>query len=239
MLVWRKPCSQYFALSIASSTLRQRTNGQERHHLLDRHERILFVGLAEQQFAFRAARCARHLGPARRRLCRGSSCRGHRACRAPSPACTIATDVSLSTSAALSRTAPARSMACIIASKTCATTKTSFSAMQSRLLSYDAALNDAPRGTIQVGRLVHHDRRIARSGHDRPFAAVERRAGHGRTARDTDQGHVAMLEDRGGRFQRRLGNHADQIVDAHVPMNRLVEPPDTFGGHAFAARDAD
>ena len=54
----------------------------------------------------------------------------------------------------------------------------------------------AAGGPIQVGRFVDHDRRIARAGHDRPFAAVECRAGHRGTAGDADQRHVAVLEDR-------------------------------------------
>ena len=54
-------------------------------------------------------------------------------------------------------------------------------------------------------------------------------------AGDADQVHVAVLEDRVGRFQRRLGDHADQVVDAQVAVDRLVEAPDAFGRHAFAA----
>ena len=54
----------------------------------------------------------------------------------PSPTVVIATRVSASTSVAERRTAPARSIAPIIRSNTSSTTNTSFSAMQSRLLSY-------------------------------------------------------------------------------------------------------
>ena len=94
----------------------------------------------------------------------------------------------------------------------------------------------AAGGAVEIGRFVDDDRRIARPGDDRPLAAVHGRPGDGRSAGDADQVDVAMLEDRVGRFERRLGDHADQVVDAQVAVDRLVEAAHAFGGDALAAR---
>ena len=67
MLVCRKPCSYCFALAIASSTSRHADERHERHHLLDGHERVGLVGLAEQQLRLRRHVLADRRGPARPR----------------------------------------------------------------------------------------------------------------------------------------------------------------------------
>ena len=64
---------------------------------------------------------------------------------------------------------------------------------------------------------------------------LHRRPGDGRPAGDADQVDAAMLEDRVGRFERRLGDDADQVVDAQVAVDRLVEAPHAFGRDALAA----
>ena len=97
----------------------------------------------------------------------------------------------------------------------------------------------AAGGAVEIGRFVDDDRRIARPGDDGPLAAVQRRPGDGRAAGDADHLHAAVLEDRVGRFERRLGDHADQIVDAQVAIDRLVEAAHAFGRDLLAARDAD
>ena len=97
----------------------------------------------------------------------------------------------------------------------------------------------APGGAVQVGRFVDDDGRIARPGDDRPLRLLHGRPGHGRPAGDADQVDVAMLEEGVGRLQRRLGDDADQVVDAQVAIDRLVEAADALGRDALAARDAD
>ena len=94
-----------------------------------------FVGLAEQQLGR-----GRHLlaDPRGQKAasCPRKSLLGTSCLCSPSPTVVIAMRVRASTSRAESRTAPARSIAASIWSKTLPTTKTSFSAMHSRLLSY-------------------------------------------------------------------------------------------------------
>ena len=46
---------------------------------------------------------------------------------------------------------------------------------------------------------------------------------------------AAVVEDGVGRFERRLGDDADQVVDAQVAVDRLVEPPHAFGRDLLAA----
>ncbi len=95
-------------------------------------------------------------------------------------------------------------------------------------------LDDALGGVVQIGRLVDDHRRVARAGNDRSFAAVQRRSSHRGSARHADQRNVAMLEQRFGRFQRRFGNHANQVVDADFTRDRFVESANTFGGDFLA-----
>ena len=70
MAVWRKPCSCVLGLGDRLVDVAAADEGQEGHHLLDRHEGVRFVGLAEEQFAPRARSSCRSPGPARRRPCR-------------------------------------------------------------------------------------------------------------------------------------------------------------------------
>ena len=44
-----------------------------------------------------------------------------------------------------------------------------------------------------------------------------------------------MVEQRVGRFERRLGDDADQVVDAQVAVDRLVEAAHAFGRDLLAA----
>ena len=93
----------------------------------------------------------------------------------------------------------------------------------------------ARAGAIEIGRFVDDDRRIARSGHDGPLRALQRRLGDGRSARDANQLHAAMLEHGFGCFQRRLGDDANEIVDPQIAINGLVETAYSFDGHPLAA----
>ncbi len=52
-----------------------------------------------------------------------------------------------------------------------------------------------------------------------------------RPAGDAQQRHVAVLEDRVGRLQRGLGDDADQVVDAQVAGDGLVEAAHALGRH--------
>ncbi len=63
----------------------------------------------------------------------------------------------------------------------------------------------------------------------------KRSAGHSRSTGDADESHIAVLEDRAGRFQRRFSNHANQIVDADIFVDRLVESFDAFSRNFAAA----
>ena len=76
-----------------------------------------------------------------------------------------------------------------------ATTKTSFSPMQSRLLSNAAPAMMCLRGLVQIGRLIHHHRRIARPGRDDAFAVLARSLHHRRPAGHAEQRDLRMLED--------------------------------------------
>ena len=46
---------------------------------------------------------------------------------------------------------------------------------------------------------------------------------------------AAVIEDGLGRFQRRLGDHANQVVDAQIAVDRLVEAAHALGGDSLAA----
>ncbi len=140
--------------------------------------------------------------------------------------------VSASISRAFSRTAPARSIAASIASNTLADDEDFLLGDAEQVVVVGAAVNDRPGGVVEIGRLVDDDRRIARPGDDRPLADLQRRPGDGRAAGDADQLDAAVGEERVGRFQRRLGDHADQVVDAQVAVDRLVEPPHALGRDA-------
>ena len=97
------------------------------------------------------------------------------------------------------------------------------------------AANDVLGGPIQIGGLVDHDRRISRTGHNGPLRAFHCRPRNGRPAGYANQFHAAMLEQSIGAFQRWLGDYTNQIVDAHVFVNRLIEPPHPFGRHPLSA----
>ena len=99
-----------------------------------------------------------------------------------------------------------------------------------------AALDDAAGGAVEVGRFIDDDGRIARPGDDRPLRLLHGRPGHARPAGDADQVDVGMLEQGVGRFERRLGDDAHQVVDAQVAVDRLVVAADALGRHAPAAR---
>ena len=108
--------------------------GQEGHHLLDGHERVRVVRFAENHLGGGGDRLADGLGQ-HGRILADEVLGSHVVLVSPFA---HAGDGHLGEGVDLlaqSRTAPARSMAAIIASKTDATTKTSFSAMHSRLLS--------------------------------------------------------------------------------------------------------
>jgi len=96
-------------------------------------------------------------------------------------------------------------------------------------------LDDRAGRPAQVGGLVHHDRRIARTGHDRPLAAVQRGTRHRGAAGDADQLDFTVLEDHVCRLQRGLGDQADQVVDPHVAVNGFVVAPHALGRHPLAA----
>ena len=93
----------------------------------------------------------------------------------------------------------------------------------------------APGGAVQFGRLVDDHGRIARPGDDGPLGLLHGGPGHGRPAGNADQGDVAMLEEGLGRLQRRLDDHANQVVDAQVAIDGLVEAADAFGRDLLAA----
>ena len=83
----------------------------------------------------------------------------------------MATRVSESTSLAFSRTAPARSIAANILSNTVADDEHFFLGDAEQIVVVRAALDDASRGAIQIGRFIDDHRRIARPGDDRPLAS--------------------------------------------------------------------
>ena len=82
----------------------------------------------------------------------------------------IATFVSASISRAFSRTAPARSIAAIISSKTLGDDEDFLLGDAEQVVVVRAALNDAAGGVVEIGRFVDDDRRIARPGDDGPLA---------------------------------------------------------------------
>ncbi len=96
------------------------------------------------------------------------------------------------------------------------------------------ALDDGASGPVQVGRFVDHHRGIAGTGDDGPFAAVQRRSSHGGAAGNADHFDAAVSENGVGRFQGRFRDHADQVVDPQIAVDRLVEPPHPLGRHSFA-----
>ena len=96
--------------------------------------------------------------------------------------------------------------------------------------------NDAARCPVQIGRLVNDDRRITRPGDNSSFSGIERRASDRRSTRHTDDRNITVMENLVGRFQRRLSNDTDQVVDTQVGMNRFIEPPNSFGSDPFSAR---
>ena len=99
----------------------------------------------------------------------------------------MAAFVRASTSAALSRTAPARSMAAISAIENLLDGEDLLLGDAQQVVVVGAALDDAAGGAIEVGRFIDHHRRIARPGDDRPLGLLHGRPGHGRPAGDADQ----------------------------------------------------
>jgi len=56
------------------------------------------------------------------------------------------------------------------------------------------ALDDGPRGQVEVGGLIHHHRRIAWAGRDHALAVLARRSHHHRAAGDAQQRNLWVLE---------------------------------------------
>ena len=96
-------------------------------------------------------------------------------------------------------------------------------------------LDDRAGGAVEVGGFIDDDGRIARPGDDCPLGLLEGRLGHARPAGDANQVDAAVLENCVGRLDRRLGDDADEVVDAQVAVNRFVVAADAFRGDALAA----
>ena len=68
--------------------------------------------------------------------------------------------------------------------------------------------DDRAGGVVEVGGLIDDDRRIARPGDDGALRAAQGGPADGGAAGDAQQRDVAVIEDRLGRFQRRLVDDA-------------------------------
>ena len=88
---------------------------------------------------------------------------------------------------AVSRTAPARSIAAIMRVEDLFDDEDFLFGDAQQVVVVGAALDDRAGGAIQVGRFIDDDRRIARPGDDRPFRLLHGRAGDGRPAGDAEQ----------------------------------------------------
>ena len=208
---------------------------QEGHHLLDRHEGVRFVGLAEEHLGAVGHALADAAGQHGRVLADEVLGRARRACRRLRRR---VADGHLGQGLDLAGREPHGA----------GPLHGGQHGVEHLLDDEHFLLGDAQQVVVVGGAL---DDRRGRRGRGRPFRRPRRadcparrrspacllhgRAGDGRPAGDADQLHVAVLEDRVGRLQRRLGDHADQVVDAQVAVDGLVEPADALGRHAPAA----
>ena len=96
--------------------------------------------------------------------------------------------------------------------------------------------DDGTGGVVQVGGFIDDHRRIARPGDDGPLGTSQSGSGHVRAAGHAQQANVAVIEDRLGRFQRRLANDRDQVVDADGGVNGLVEELGPVAGNLGPGR---
>ena len=91
------------------------------------------------------------------------------------------------------------------------------------------AENDRLRGTVEIGRFVDHDRRITGAGDNRSLGLLHRRfydAGTSRHGQDID---ARMRKQCVGRFDRRFGKTADQVIDTDLRIDRFVITTNAFG----------
>ena len=214
--------------------VRHANDGKERHHLLDGDERVRLVDFAEQQLAVGrdgathgAASTAASL-PMKSLWATSCLC-------SPSPAVVIACCVRRSISADVEPhgAVSLESGHQLVADAGDAEHFLLGDAKQ--VVVVRGALDDRAGGVVEVGRFIDDHGRITGAGDDGPFAAVEGRPGDGRAAGDADRRDAAVLEERVGRVERGLGDHANEVVDPQVAVDRLVESPDALGGDALAA----
>ena len=102
--------------------------------------------------------------------------------------------------------------------------------MQRRLFAVGPPLDNTACGAVEIGGFIDDDGRIARAGDDRPLLLLHRRLAHSRTAGDANQIDIRMLEQGVGALDGRLGDDAQQVVDAQIPVDRFV-----VASHALAA----
>ena len=92
-----------------------------------------------------------------------------------------------------------------------------------------AAGDDRSGRVLEAGGRVDDDRGIARPGDDRPLLARQGGPRDGRPARDHQEPHRLVVEQRRGRLERGRVDDREQVVDADRLADRLVEPPHALG----------
>src|ERR1043166_849591 len=96
-----------------------------------------------------------------------------------------------------------------------------------------ATLNDQPRGAFHARGIVHKHWRVARAGANRALAELHGSLHHARTARYADQPDYFVKAHGLDRFEGRLLDNRDQILNAGLSFDGFVVFAD---GHRSAFR---
>ncbi len=134
------------------------------------------------------------------------------------------------------RTAPARSIAARSLIHDAGDDEDFFFSDAEQIVVVCTALDDAARRAIEIGRLVHHNRRISGASDNSALARLQRGFCDSRPAGNTNQLDAAMLEHRISAFERWFGDQTDEIINAEIVVDCLVEAAHAFGGDLLAAR---
>ena len=172
MLVCRKPCSCFLGLGDRLVDVAAADERHERHHLLDGHERVVLVGLAEEQLGLVGDVACRPPWPARPRPGRGSPCAATSCLCSPSPTWMIALLRQRVDLAGVQPhgAGPLHRRHHLV--EDAGDDEHFLLGDAQQVVVVRAAVNDAAGGVVEIGRFIDDDRRIARPGDDRPLAAT-------------------------------------------------------------------
>ena len=91
---------------------------------------------------------------------------------------------------------------------------------------------------LQIGRLIHNDGRITRTGNDRTLSTTESGPRDRWPSGDDDQLDIGVIEEFLGRVDGRGIDDRHQIINADLLADCFVEQPNPFFGDVGSARMA-